>query len=83
MHVNGIFCLQIRSLRPNRELTNDTVQLNLINQTDLLHQFVFRIERGLQAVNHNISRLQDARAALQADVTDKVSFPFAYSLEPR
>eukprot|EP00892_Ulva_mutabilis_P009274 jgi/Ulvmu1/6719/UM030_0052.1 len=63
--------MQIRSLRPNRELTNDTVQLNLINQTDLLHQFIFRIERGLQAVNHNISRLQDARSALHADAKDK------------
>lgn len=67
--------VQIRSLRPNRELTNDTVQLNLINQTDLLHQFIFRIERGLQAVNHNISRLQDARAALHADAMDKVPVP--------
>lgn len=63
--------LQIRTNRPNRELTNDTVQLNLINQTDLLHQFIFRMERGLQAVNHNISRLQDARAGLQADAKDK------------
>lgn len=32
------------------------------------------MERGLQAVNHNITRLQDARAAMQADVADKVSF---------
>lgn len=72
--------VQIRSLRPNRELTNDTVQLNLINQTDLLHQFIFRIERGLQTVNHNISRLQDARSALRADVKDKVPTPQAPAL---
>jgi hypothetical protein len=65
-------CTQVRSKRPNRELTNDKVQLNLINQGNLLHDFVHKLERGLRAVEHNSAKLQEMRASLAADAADKV-----------
>lgn len=64
--------MQVRSKRPNRELTNDKVQLNLINQGGLLHEFVHKLERGLRAVEHNSAKLQQIRASLAADAADKV-----------
>lgn len=62
----------MRSKRPNRELTNDKVQLNLINQGGLLHEFLHKLERGIRAVEHNSAKLQNIRAALAADAGDKV-----------
>lgn len=62
----------MRSKRPNRELTNDRVQLNLINQGGLLHDFVHKLERGLRAVEHSRSKLSSVRASLAADAADKV-----------
>lgn len=48
------------------------MQLNLINQGGLLHEFVHKLERGLRAVEHNSAKLQQIRASLAADAADKV-----------
>jgi hypothetical protein len=64
--------MQMRSRRPHRELTSDSVQHQLATQVDLLTNLIFKLDRGASLIDKVAARLAVAREGLCLDAADKV-----------
>lgn len=62
---------QVRAQRPNREMTNDLVQLSLIKQSARLQEIVNRLQAGAKRVAASTATLEATRGALASDAADK------------
>ncbi|EFJ41053.1 hypothetical protein VOLCADRAFT_68705 [Volvox carteri f. nagariensis] len=63
--------LQVRSGRPNREMTMDDVEKSLLKQQGLLSSFAERVSRAIAQVDKEVAALESVRAKLEADLRDK------------
>lgn len=65
--------VKVRFNRPNKEIVNDKVQLQLQRQTGILQTYRNRLHRGVQIAEAAIARLEKCVQALSADLNDKVT----------
>ncbi|KAK3243208.1 hypothetical protein CYMTET_47127 [Cymbomonas tetramitiformis] len=63
--------LQMRAMRPDRELVSDEVQSKLNNQTRLLQGSIEKVSRCIKNTDQDVERLREAREMLDADISDK------------
>lgn len=65
--------VKIRNDRPNREIVNDKVHLQLHRQTGLLQSYLERLHNGVKTANLGIARLEQCDMTLTSDLHDKAS----------